>query len=627
MKINYKILLSVLLLTATLHAKEIPIDTLLTRFYIRAATLMEKGGKMNYEQAQSTFDSAFAIHGVEQSPVYPILLNEQATLLVYVGEGDRAFELKKKVLPYLPDIHDLEKHISVYNDLAILYRQRHMNDSTLYYYNKALEVALKYKDEGWITHIYNNVSILYFNIRQMEQAEKYTDLATAHATKTDDPFSTFSAWQLRAAIKAELNKTEEAEQSIRKAWGIACQANENAASWKIRCLPSLLKVLERKEQCDSIEYYLQLGNQLLTEIPSNSIPAIGFIQARASSEMNLKHYASALKDLLWLRKKNIGSEPKTLLTQIAQCYYATDNPTLAYAYMDSARMWTDTLAQHNLTQQMAEFNVKYQTQEKELQIAHLKQQQLEHQALLLKTIIGGGFLLIVTLIILLELYHKKRMAERKIRLLKQENDLNSARRYIEGLEAECKYFAKELHDSLANDLLGLQMKVENVISPSNPHELSSLIGQLRSNVRNISHKLMPPEFDQLSLDEILMRYTTSLSENTGIRIIYTPTPGNASRSLPNETAYELYRIVQELTANIIKHTNADYISIQLQTSNSIHYTLEITNNGTPILPPSSKSPDGIGLRTLNDRITTIHATVHEQTYNKKNIFTLTFDLS
>ena len=133
MKINYKILLSVLLFTATLHAKEIPIDTLLTRFYIRAATLMEKGGKMNYEQAQSTFDSAFAIHGVEQSPVYPILLNEQATLLVYVGEGDRAFEMKKKVLPYLPDIHDLEKHISVYNDLAILYRQRHMNDSTLYY--------------------------------------------------------------------------------------------------------------------------------------------------------------------------------------------------------------------------------------------------------------------------------------------------------------------------------------------------------------------------------------------------------------------------------------------------------------------------------------------------------------
>lgn len=77
---------------------------------------------------------------------------------------------------------------------------------------------------------------------------------------------------------------------------------------------------------------------------------------------------------MWLRNRNIGSEPKTLLTQIAQCYDATGNRQLAYVYMDSARMWTDTLAQHNLTQQMAEFNVKYQTQEKELQIAHLQQE-------------------------------------------------------------------------------------------------------------------------------------------------------------------------------------------------------------------------------------------------------------
>ena len=47
-----------------------------------------------------------------------------------------------------------------------------MNDLTIYYYNKALDAALKYKDEGWITHIYNNVSIFYFNIRLLNEAEK-----------------------------------------------------------------------------------------------------------------------------------------------------------------------------------------------------------------------------------------------------------------------------------------------------------------------------------------------------------------------------------------------------------------------------------------------------------------------
>ena len=47
---------------------------------------------------------------------------------------------------------------------------------------------------------------------------------------------------------------------------------------------------------------------------------------------------------------------------------------------------------------------------------------------------------------------------------------------------------------------------------------------------------MPPEFDELSLDEILVRYASNLKANTGIQASYTPTIGNASRNLPNETA-------------------------------------------------------------------------------------------
>lgn len=157
MRIIYRYLLSILLLLGScpLYPNKVSTDTLLMHLYNQAAGLMEEG---NLDKAQHIFDSAFAVSGAKQSSVYPILLNEQATLLVYKGKFDQAFSMKKDVLPYLPQIKDLEKHISVYNDLAILYRQRHMNDSTVYYYNKALDVALKYKDEGWITHIYNNIS-------------------------------------------------------------------------------------------------------------------------------------------------------------------------------------------------------------------------------------------------------------------------------------------------------------------------------------------------------------------------------------------------------------------------------------------------------------------------------------
>lgn len=623
MRVRHTKLLSLLfsLTTILLHAGEIPTDTLLAHFYNRAANLMEEG---HYDEAQRSFDSAFATRNVKHSFMYPILLNEQATLLVYVGKTEEAFAMKKNVLPYLPQINDLEKHISVYNDLGLLYRQHQMNDSTLYYYNKALDSALQYGDESWIAHICNNVSILYFNIRQLDEAEKYTDMATEHAARTEDPFVAFTTWQIRATIKAELNKLDDAEKSNRKAWNIACHGEGNEDLWKIRCLPGMLRLFERKEQPDSIDHYLKLRNKLLQRVPSNSIAAIGFIQSRAATETNRKNYARALKDFHWLRNRKTGTEPKTLFTQMARCYDALGNPKLAYTYMDSARMWTDTLAQHNLTQQMAEFNVKYHTQEKELEIAHLQQEQLEHQAFLLKASIA-----VALLSALLTLRHKKRIAEKKIELLKQENELNSARRYIEGLEEECKYFAKELHDGIANDLLGLQMKIETSAGKGNEQELASLVSKLRNNVRNISHELMPPEFEHLSLDQILDRYAAKLTENTGIEVSYHPTENNASRHLPNETAYELYRIVQELTMNIVKHASASHIVISLRADNENKYTLQITDNGKNAnkQQTATNNNDGIGLRTVNDRIRAINATANVCSSTENNVFTLLLNIN
>ena len=65
------------------------------------------------------------------------------------------------------------------------------------------------------------------------------------------------------------------------------------------------------------------------------------------------------------------------------------------------------------------------------------------------------------------------------------------------------------------------MKIENTTNSDNVQELGTLIKEVRNNVRNISHELMPPEFEHLSLDEILYQYADKLSENTGIQVTYT----------------------------------------------------------------------------------------------------------
>ena len=596
-------------------------DTLLNHLYDQAASLMEEGA---YDSAQTCFDQAFATEGVKKSAIYPILLNEQATLYFYVGQLAHSLDMKKRVVPYLPQITDLEKHVSVYNDLGVLYHRFNQQDSSLYYYNKALDAAQTYGDKSWIGNLSLNLAVFYFNLRQYDDAEKHIDHALKNILQTDDVNTTFATWQVRSAIKAQIGKAEESGTSIRQAWELACSP-EGRAEWKVRCIPSLYRYFQQKGMNDSIRHYLDIGNQLLKELPANNVSATGFIQTRGLANYEQKRYAEALKDFIYLYSRPTGSEKKSLFEKMATCYYHTGNTRKAFAYMDSARMWADSLAQHKVTSQMAEFKVKYQTQEKELEIALLNGKILKQEADSLKTAIAliSGLALLLFLVIWLR--HKQKATERQLQQMKKEKELEAAQNYIEGMEKECRYLAKELHDGIANDLLALEMKAQ--LEQQKPIAYS--IKCVRENVRNISHELIPPEFDHLTLDEILCQYARHISESTGIHMSYnektsTPTP---PANLPDRIAREVYRIMQEVTMNIIKHNNASRIDILFTTDADKNICLQITDNGKA--DTSTHTPQkgkGIGLRTISDRAKALCATIENQNDEKGNRFILNFKL-
>ena len=189
------------------QAEECPLDTLLHRLYGQAASLMGEG---KLDEAQTCFDSAFALPGANQSPVYPTLLNEQATLYVYQGNEAQGLEGKKSVLPYLPNANDPETPVSVYNDLGILYRRAHEPDSALYYYDKALDAAVRLGDESWLAHLNMNVAVFHYNLKRFAEAEAYIGRAVQHALRTDERLASFNAWQVGANIKLANGHAEEA---------------------------------------------------------------------------------------------------------------------------------------------------------------------------------------------------------------------------------------------------------------------------------------------------------------------------------------------------------------------------------------------------------------------------------
>lgn len=237
--------------------------------------------------------------------------------------------------------------------------------------------------------------------------------------------------------------------------------------------------------------------------------------------------------------------------------------------------------------------------EKELEIAQLKQIQTEQHALMVKRIFYLVLFLLVLIAAFLVLLYKKKALEK-------ETDLRLARQYIDGLESERKRLAKELHDGVCNDLLGIQyyMQTSDAIGKEVQQKLFPMIEQTRTDVRFISHELMPPAFQYANLNVMLEDYVERLGNvHQLIHFHYFSLPEQANWELVScQKAYELYRIVQEVLGNSLSHSKATEIEIILSMiaeERKIVLTVSDNAKGASV---SLASGNGIGLRTVEDRV-------------------------
>lgn len=170
---------------------------------------------------------------------------------------------------------------------------------------------------------------------------------------------------------------------------------------------------------------------------------------------------------------------------------------------------------------------------------------------------------------------------------------------------------------MANDLLGLRMKIE--AGRDDTETIAAMVDNTRNTVRRISHHLMPPEFNRMTLPEVLQAYAASLNRDQDTEIRFTDNTG--STDIPARISREIYRIAQEYLMNILQHGNASRIDISLTTGDNGNLTMSITDNSTSIADPDAPRT-GIGLRTMADRTKAINATANLAREENRNIFTL-----
>ncbi|MEZ4691595.1 MAG: triple tyrosine motif-containing protein [Ignavibacteria bacterium] len=184
------------------------------------------------------------------------------------------------------------------------------------------------------------------------------------------------------------------------------------------------------------------------------------------------------------------------------------------------------------------------------------------------------------------------------------------KRLLEVQENDRKRISAELHDSIGSDLLisknKLQMSLKNPeITESvgkNINEVSKIITDTLKDVREISYSLHPYQIERLGLSKAIQSISDRAAGSTGISFIFNS--DKIDKLLKSDVEISLYRIVQECINNIIKHSKADSVIVNISRSEN-ELSVLISDNGVGFSlakVKSNSSGHGFGLKGISERI-------------------------
>ena len=172
---------------------------------------------------------------------------------------------------------------------------------------------------------------------------------------------------------------------------------------------------------------------------------------------------------------------------------------------------------------------------------------------------------------------------------------------IKGQEDERKRIAITVHDDIGNRLNILSLWLNN-LEPENQEAskkvINSQITELIDSTRNISHSLYPVNLEKLGLVLYLQELVTNLSYKLNLSLYI----DNRYERKDIFTEVQIYRVIQEFTSNVIKHSSADEVSVYIRKHQKC-LTMILTDNGQSF--DHKTASKGMGLKNIESRIASV----------------------
>ena len=544
----------------------------------------------NNKAARKYFDQALAILDVrEDKTLRGLIYGNYSTSYENSNNFEKELEFSLKAID-LNKENDVELCFLYYNH-SLIYEHAGFHDEGLHYLKLAKEISKRSNELRIEAYSVQLLAYYAINDKEYESAEKYLNRGKEICEQTGYVEICHHIYLAFGMLFTEIENFEGAEESLLKAKEFALQRQ---LKYDIIASGILLGNLEFKK-----------GNYKKATHIFNSINIDSF-------DVETIDYASIIYKNRSLAEGEIGNYRKS--NQLLNQYVA---------FGDSIRLSKNRAL-------LAQADRKYQTEKKDKEIIEqqlsLNQQENKIQQKNTQLIYMSGIaiiLLISALLTWLIFQQKQKRKKQELITLKREHQIESLESLIEGEEKERLRIAKELHDGVNGDLSAIKFKLSSLLEMNNKviKEAITMIDNSCNQVRAISHNLVPPSLENFNLVEATENYCTNLDAVNTEQITFLHIGNNLQIS--KKTEVNIFRMIQELVSNAIKHAEASEINVQISNrDDEIQITVEDNGKGFD----RNIETEGIGLSNIQSRVDYLNAVLDFMSNKNGTSYTIDIDL-
>ncbi|MEJ8820198.1 tetratricopeptide repeat-containing sensor histidine kinase [Lacibacter sp. H407] len=561
----------------------------IAKFYYRKAGDLSK--KINYPEGETRYIFN-----------YTYVLNVE-------GKFDSSLQLNLLSVALAKKTADPELIGKALFNTGTSYRILSQYQNAAVYYEEGKKIFAGIMNESMEAKANDILQILYYDLKDYERAVFYGEKAVQYFRKTTDSVWLGNSLNNLGLSYSKQLKCDKAESSFEEVVEIGSRINN--LDMHASALLNLADLSYKKGDYEMLKTAYEQVLAVAKELNSKEIQAISyrgisiyyFFKRDFQQAKNM-----AMKALAIVNEEQMLPEKAKIFEELSRIYYARQDVVTGQQYAVQAAMILDSINNDQIKKDIIDIEKKYESERKDNQIK-LQQSELKQKSFINYLLVGSAAtILIISLLSYRNYRHKQTLQQQRISELETEKQLAATEAVLQGEEQERTRLAKDLHDGLGGMLSGIKYTLNNmkgnlIMTPENAQAFGRSIDMLDSSIREmrrVAHNMMPEALVKFGLDTAMQDFCYDINKSGALQVQY-QSIGLKEADIDQTKSVTIYRIVQELLNNTMKHASAKNAVVQLSYNDDV-LTITVEDDGKGFDPSILNQSKGIGWSNIQNRI-------------------------